>query len=132
MNFGTSMDYADIITTFFGSRSSLNWQHKLCKNPKPNPEIKTLFVDHSCGQPNGAIPPSPVTHPLIGSMPKIGGFPPIAAHGVSLFEPELVLSSLFLKWWGHMAFLSFFLDWFLNNFCVCLHFVSHFSLGQHL
>ncbi|KAL0331020.1 UNVERIFIED_CONTAM: protein TPR3 [Sesamum angustifolium] len=27
---------------------SLNWQHQLCKNPRPNPDIKTLFTDHTC------------------------------------------------------------------------------------
>lgn len=32
----------------------LNWQHQLCRNPKVDPEIKTLFVDHAGGQPNGA------------------------------------------------------------------------------
>ncbi|KAL8042991.1 hypothetical protein ABFX02_09G089000 [Erythranthe guttata] len=56
---------------------SLNWQHQLCKNPKPNPDIKTLFVDHTCGQPNGARAPSPVTNQLMGPLPKVGGFPPI-------------------------------------------------------
>ncbi|KAL7248349.1 hypothetical protein ACSBR2_003128 [Camellia fascicularis] len=62
---------------------SLNWQHQLCKNPKPNPDIKTLFVDHSCGQsqPNGAHAPLPVTNPLMGVVPKAGGFPPLGAHG---------------------------------------------------
>ncbi|KAM7508215.1 hypothetical protein LguiA_018668 [Lonicera macranthoides] len=66
---------------------SLNWQHQLCKNPKPNPDIKTLFVDHSCGQsqPNGARAPSPVTNPLMGAVPKAAGFPPLAAHGP--FQP---------------------------------------------
>ncbi|KAI5680896.1 hypothetical protein M9H77_02123 [Catharanthus roseus] len=66
---------------------SLNWQHQLCKNPKPNPDIKTLFVDHSCGpsQPNGARAPSPVTNPLMGAVPKPGGFPPLGAHGP--FQP---------------------------------------------
>ncbi|XP_031482631.1 protein TPR3-like [Nymphaea colorata] len=59
---------------------SLNWQHQLCKNPRPNPDIKTLFVDHSCGQPNGARAPSPANNPLLGSMPKAGGFPPLTAH----------------------------------------------------
>nr|CAD1833272.1 unnamed protein product [Ananas comosus var. bracteatus] len=27
---------------------SLNWQHQLCKNQRPNPDIKTLFTDHTC------------------------------------------------------------------------------------
>ena len=30
---------------------SLNWQHHLCKNAMPNPDIETLFVDHTCDQP---------------------------------------------------------------------------------
>ncbi|XP_031130260.1 topless-related protein 4-like isoform X1 [Ipomoea triloba] len=73
---------------------SLNWQHQLCKNPKPNPDIKTLFVDHTCGQPNGARAPSPVTNPLIGSMPKVGGFPPLGAHGPFQPAPAPIASSL--------------------------------------
>ncbi|PHU24123.1 Topless-related protein 4 [Capsicum chinense] len=64
---------------------SLNWQHQLCKNPRPNPDIKTLFVDHSCGQPNGARAPSPASNPLLGSVPKPGSFPPLGAHGP--FQP---------------------------------------------
>uniref|UniRef100_A0A0E0GJV4 CTLH domain-containing protein n=1 Tax=Oryza nivara TaxID=4536 RepID=A0A0E0GJV4_ORYNI len=64
---------------------SLNWQHQLCKNPRPNPDIKTLFVDHSCGQPNGARAPSPANNPLLGSIPKPGGFPPLGAHAP--FQP---------------------------------------------
>ncbi|KAL5988108.1 RNA polymerase II associated Paf1 complex subunit Tpr1 [Asimina triloba] len=68
--------------------SSLNWQHQLCKNPRPNPDIKTLFVDHTCGQPNGARAPSPASNPLLGSMPKPGGFPPLGAHGP--FQPAPV------------------------------------------
>lgn len=27
---------------------SLNWQHLLCKDPLPVPDIKTLLVDHVC------------------------------------------------------------------------------------
>jgi WD40 repeat protein len=64
---------------------SLNWQHQLCKNPRPNPDIKTLFVDHLCGQPNGARAPSPANNPLLGSLPKAGVFPPLGAHGP--FQP---------------------------------------------
>ncbi|KAK1269512.1 Topless-related protein 1 [Acorus gramineus] len=64
---------------------SLNWQHQLCKNPRPNPDIKTLFIDHSCGQPNGARAPSPANNPLLGSMTKPGGFPPIGLHAP--FQP---------------------------------------------
>ncbi|XP_076888055.1 protein TOPLESS-like [Bidens hawaiensis] len=66
---------------------SLNWQHQLCKNPRPNPDIKTLFVDHSCGQPNGARAPSPANNPLLGPLPKAGGFPPLGAHGP--FQPTV-------------------------------------------
>ncbi|GMN49960.1 hypothetical protein TIFTF001_019120 [Ficus carica] len=62
-----------------------NSQHQLCKNPRPNPDIKTLFVDHSCGQPNGARAPSPANNPLLGALPKAGGFPPLGAHGP--FQP---------------------------------------------
>lgn len=65
---------------------SLNWQHQLCKNPRQNPDIKTLFVDHTCTPPNGARA-SPVPVPL-GGVPKAtsmytqlgphGAFPPAA------------------------------------------------------
>ncbi|KVI11648.1 hypothetical protein Ccrd_009937 [Cynara cardunculus var. scolymus] len=73
--------------------SRLNWQHQLCKNPKPNPDIKTLFVDHSCGQsqPNGARAPSPVTNPLMGAVPKPAGFPPLGAHGVSGQKSQIAI-----------------------------------------
>ncbi|GMY35822.1 topless-related protein 4-like [Fagus crenata] len=73
---------------------SLNWQHQLCKNPRPNPDIKTLFVDHSCGTPNGARAPSPVTNPLMGGVPKAGGFPPLSAHGPFQPTPAALPTSL--------------------------------------
>ncbi|KAL8209389.1 hypothetical protein R6Q57_006121 [Mikania cordata] len=75
---------------------SLNWQHQLCKNPKPNPDIKTLFVDHSCGQsqPNGAHAPSTVTNPFMGSVPKPAGFPPPGAQGPFQPAPAPLPSSL--------------------------------------
>uniref|UniRef100_A0A0A0LG07 CTLH domain-containing protein n=1 Tax=Cucumis sativus TaxID=3659 RepID=A0A0A0LG07_CUCSA len=73
---------------------SLNWQHQLCKNPRPNPDIKTLFVDHSCGQPNGARAPSPVTNPLMGGVPKAAAFPPLSAHGPFQPTPAALPTSL--------------------------------------
>jgi hypothetical protein len=105
---------------------SLNWQHQLCKNPRPNPDIKTLFVDHSCGQPNGARAPSPANNPLLGStIPKPGGFPPIGAqigaqigaHGVSL----LVISAYFI----YMSKVTI-----VNNLMIYVCF-SLFNLHQH-
>ncbi|KAK9066290.1 hypothetical protein SSX86_013611 [Deinandra increscens subsp. villosa] len=47
---------------------SLNWQHQLCRNPKPNPEIATLLEDHICGPPQAAQAPAPVANQLMGSM----------------------------------------------------------------
>lgn len=66
---------------------SLNWQHQLCKNPRPNPDIKTLFVDHSCVQPNSAHAPSSACSPLIGSLPKAGDFPSLGAHSIPAPAP---------------------------------------------
>ncbi|XP_057957673.1 topless-related protein 2 [Malania oleifera] len=58
---------------------SLNWQHQLCKNPRPNPDIKTLFTDHTCSPPNGARAPPLVTLPVAaGAKPT---YAPIGAHG---------------------------------------------------
>ncbi|PWZ32075.1 Protein TPR1 [Zea mays] len=63
---------------------SLNWQHQLCKNPRPNPDIKTLFTDHTCSPPNGARA-SPVSVPL-AAVPKAGAaYPPLTAH--TPFQP---------------------------------------------
>ncbi|KAJ6846109.1 protein TPR3-like isoform X2 [Iris pallida] len=73
---------------------SLNWQHQLCKNPKTNPDIKTLFVDHTCGQANGARAPSPANTPLLGAMPKAGGFPPLGVHGPFQSAPAPVPAPL--------------------------------------
>ncbi|KAH7866568.1 hypothetical protein Vadar_022028 [Vaccinium darrowii] len=77
---------------------SLNWQHQLCKNPKPNPDIKTLFVDHTCGQSNGARAPSPVTNHLM-AMPKMGGFPTLGAHGPFQPAPGHALPATSLGGW---------------------------------
>ncbi|KAH0453552.1 hypothetical protein IEQ34_017876 [Dendrobium chrysotoxum] len=70
---------------------SLNWQHQLCKNPRSNPDIKTLFYDHSCSQPNGARVASPAP-PVMNVMPKQGGFPQLGPHAVggviTPFQPQ--------------------------------------------
>ncbi|KAF7837781.1 topless-related protein 2 [Senna tora] len=59
---------------------SLNWQHQLCKNPRPNPDIKTLFTDHTCSPPNGARAPTPVTLP-VAAVAKPSTYAPLGAHG---------------------------------------------------
>ncbi|XP_078178878.1 protein TOPLESS-RELATED PROTEIN 2 isoform X2 [Carex rostrata] len=79
---------------------SLNWQHQLCKNPRPNPDIKTLFTDHSCAAPptNGARPaPPPTNGPLVGPIPKSGVFPPMGAH--SPFQPVVSPSPSAIAGW---------------------------------
>ncbi|XP_052199318.1 topless-related protein 3 [Diospyros lotus] len=66
---------------------SLNWQHQLCKNPRPNPDIKTLFTDHTCAPPNGPLASTPASLPAAGvakptpytSVGVHGPFPPAAA-----------------------------------------------------
>jgi len=83
---------------------SLNWQHQLCKNPRPNPDIKTLFTDHSCAAPtNGARAPPPTNGPLVGSIPKSAGFPPMGAHAVSIITSRpFNLSWLLIAYTGSM------------------------------
>ncbi|KQJ95284.1 protein TPR2 [Brachypodium distachyon] len=72
---------------------SLNWQHQLCKNPRPNPDIKTLFTDHSCAAPtNGARAPPPANGPLAGPIPKSAGFPPMGAHAP--FQPVVTPNAI--------------------------------------
>ncbi|KAF5746718.1 topless-related protein 3 isoform X1 [Tripterygium wilfordii] len=59
---------------------SLNWQHQLCKNPRPNPDIKTLFTDHTCIPPNCHLAPTPVSIP-VAAVVKQAGYTPLGAHG---------------------------------------------------
>ncbi|XP_022748365.1 topless-related protein 3-like isoform X2 [Durio zibethinus] len=63
---------------------SLNWQHQLCKNPRPNPDIKTLFTDHTCTHPNGPLAPTPVNLP-VAAVAKPAAYTSLAAH--SPFQP---------------------------------------------
>ncbi|KAI4378064.1 hypothetical protein MLD38_015602 [Melastoma candidum] len=56
---------------------SLNWQHQLCKNPRSNPDIKTLFTDHTCSPSNGPVAPTPVNL----QIGKPSSYTPLGAHG---------------------------------------------------
>ncbi|XP_077213919.1 protein TPR1-like isoform X2 [Tasmannia lanceolata] len=74
---------------------SLNWQHQLCKNPRPNPDIKTLFTDHSCAPSNGARAPGAVTVPL-AAVSKTATYPPLGAHGP--FPPTAANANALAGW----------------------------------
>ncbi|KVH91644.1 Quinonprotein alcohol dehydrogenase-like-superfamily [Cynara cardunculus var. scolymus] len=76
---------------------SLNWQHQLCKNPRPNPDIKTLFTDHTCASNNGGRAPPPTNSSLAGPVPKAGVFPTIGAHGP--FQPVVSPSAGAIAGW---------------------------------
>ena len=69
---------------------SLNWQHQLCKNPRPNPDIKTLFTDHTCSPPNGPLAPTPVNLP-VAAVAKPAAYTPLGAHGVWYYAFEKIL-----------------------------------------
>ncbi|ONK79879.1 uncharacterized protein A4U43_C01F11310 [Asparagus officinalis] len=77
---------------------SLNWQHQLCKNPRPNPDIKTLFMDHTCAPTNGTRPP-PTNGPLVGSIPKPGPFPPLGVHSMQPFQSVIAPSASAIAGW---------------------------------
>ncbi|KAI6692380.1 hypothetical protein NL676_020090 [Syzygium grande] len=59
---------------------SLNWQHQLCKNPRPNPDIKTLFTDHTCTPPNGPLAPAAVNL-QVAAVGKPGAYSALGPHG---------------------------------------------------
>ncbi|RDX60457.1 Topless-related protein 2, partial [Mucuna pruriens] len=71
---------------------SLNWQHQLCKNPRPNPDIKTLFMDHSCLPTNGSRAPTPVPLP-VAPVAKPSSYAPLGAH-VGPFTPAPAASNV--------------------------------------
>ena len=57
---------------------SINWQHRHCKNPRSNPDIRTFFVDHTCDPPNGARrTPSPANNSRMASTSNRVAFPAI-------------------------------------------------------
>ncbi|KAJ6974217.1 hypothetical protein D5086_024031 [Populus alba] len=59
---------------------SLNWQHQLCKHPRSNPDIKTLFIDHTCSPTNGPLAPAPVSLP-VAAVAKPAPYTSLGAHG---------------------------------------------------
>ncbi|CAI0390933.1 unnamed protein product [Linum tenue] len=59
---------------------SLNWQHQLCKNPRSNPDIKTLFIDHTCSPTNGPLAPGPVVNLPVAAVTKPAAYTPLGAH----------------------------------------------------
>ncbi|XVE97390.1 hypothetical protein REPUB_Repub03eG0015200 [Reevesia pubescens] len=64
---------------------SLNWQHSLCANPRQNPDIRTLLVDHSCRNSTDPYTQLATSNQLMVSAQKTEGFIPICANGP--FQP---------------------------------------------
>ncbi|XP_050268371.1 topless-related protein 1-like isoform X1 [Quercus robur] len=64
---------------------SLNWQHSLCANPRQNPDIRTLFLDHSCKNSTDSFAQLAANNQMISSTPKFEGFLPMATNGP--FQP---------------------------------------------
>ncbi|KAH0926807.1 hypothetical protein HID58_019063 [Brassica napus] len=67
---------------------SLNWQHQLCKNPRPNPTTH-------CAVPNGPLALLSVNQPVT-TLTKPTAFPLLGAHGVrnlNPFPPVTVVSA---------------------------------------
>ncbi|KAI3770509.1 hypothetical protein L6452_01645 [Arctium lappa] len=81
---------------------SLNWQHQLCKNPRPNPDIKTLFADHSCTPPNGAIIPTPVHLPP-AAVTKPIAYTSLGAHGSFLPTAATANANALAGWMANVA-----------------------------
>ncbi|XP_054816813.1 topless-related protein 3-like isoform X2 [Prosopis cineraria] len=79
---------------------SLNWQHQLCKNPRPNPDIKTLFTDHTCSPPNGPLTPTPVNLP-VAAVAKPAVYTSLAAHGS--FPPAAASANSIAGWMANAS-----------------------------
>ncbi|KAF5743337.1 hypothetical protein HS088_TW09G01404 [Tripterygium wilfordii] len=58
---------------------SLNWQHSFCGNPRQNPEVKSLFVDHICGNPNDPFAQVAPNNQLLRPHSKVEGLFPLTA-----------------------------------------------------
>jgi len=81
---------------------SLNWQHQLCKHPRSNPDIKTLFIDHTCSPTNGPLAPAPVSLP-VAAVAKPAPYTSLGAHGVWYLKLFIFLTQnrlLILRCWS--------------------------------
>ncbi|KAJ7966212.1 Protein TOPLESS [Quillaja saponaria] len=77
---------------------SLNWQHSLCTNPRQHPDIRTLFGDHTCRNPNDPFSQLSVSNQVLASNQRLEGFFPVGANGPSsatLHPPYTSLMSNF-------------------------------------
>ncbi|KAF3456286.1 hypothetical protein FNV43_RR00936 [Rhamnella rubrinervis] len=72
--------YKEITQLLTLENFSLNWQHRLCKNPRSNPDIKTSVTDHTCSPSNGARAPTTVNLP-VAALLKASTYAPLGAHG---------------------------------------------------
>ncbi|KAG6706553.1 hypothetical protein I3842_07G227200 [Carya illinoinensis] len=81
---------------------SLNWQHSLCPNPRQNPDIRTLFVDHSCKNSNDSLAQLAASNQLIGSPTKMEGFLPLGTNVP--FQPTSVeLQAPLTTWMSNLS-----------------------------
>ncbi|CAL5426176.1 unnamed protein product [Camellia sinensis] len=71
--------------------------HQLCKNPRPNPDIKTLFTDHTCTPPNGALAPTSVSLPPVG-VAKPTAYLSLGAHGPFLPAAATANANALASW----------------------------------
>lgn len=69
---------------------SLNWQHSLCGNPRQNPDIRTLFLDHNCRNSTDAYAQLATGNQL---MQRSEGFIPLVPNGVNEFTLVLIVFS---------------------------------------
>lgn len=64
---------------------SLNWQHSLCANPRQNPDIRTLMVDHNCRNSTDPYTQLATSNQFMVSAQRTEGFIPMCANGP--FQP---------------------------------------------
>lgn len=60
---------------------SINWQHSLCANPRQNPDIRTILVDHSCRNSSDPYTQLATSNQHMVSAQKTEGFLPMCTNG---------------------------------------------------